>query len=203
MVAHLGHASIIHAAAWIPGVLWVMEELACTLRVRWVLVGALVLSQRILAGRPQIALYGLTLTIAYVAFRGFDVCRRVAFFAMSPFVLVRAVILSAVQTLSTVAVVWVTEDRDTILQVQTINRQPSFLVQGDFYFPGWAAVVNDRPVPILWTNHVQRGVLLPAGQNLVRFGFRPSSLYAGIGISASGLLIVCMLAVVGRMRGVL
>src|SRR5215471_2921272 len=63
---------------------------------------------------------------------------------------------------------WVTEDRDTILQVQTISRQPSFLVLGDFYFPGWTAFVNGRQAPIMRTNYVQRGVLLPAGQNFVR-----------------------------------
>jgi len=98
---------------------------------------------------------------------------------------------------------WITEDRDTILQVQTINRQPSFLVLGDFYFPGWTAVVNGRPVPILRTNYVQRGILLPAGQNFVRFAFRPSSLYAGIGISVFGMLIASTVALVGRMRGLL
>jgi len=98
---------------------------------------------------------------------------------------------------------WVTEDRGSVLQVQTINRQPSFLVLGDLYFPGWTAAVNGRPAPILRTNYIQRGLLLPAGQNFVRFEFHPPSLYAGIGISMFGLLIACIAAGLGKRRGVL
>src|ERR1051326_2542922 len=104
LMAHLGHTSIIHAAGWIPGLLWAAEELALTLRLRWVLVGALALSQSVLAGHPQIALYGLTLVAAYITVRGLSVERRAAFFKRSMAMLLLGFMLTAVQMVSTAAI---------------------------------------------------------------------------------------------------
>lgn len=96
---------------------------------------------------------------------------------------------------------WVVEDRKTALDVQTNNRDPGFLVLADLYYPGWKATINGRPARIFQTNYIQRGVLLPAGQNFVRFEFRPASLYAGFGISAAGLLLGIAAAVAARRKG--
>jgi hypothetical protein len=96
---------------------------------------------------------------------------------------------------------WVVEDRGTRLDVQANNRTPGFLVLGDLYHPGWKATVNGRPVRIFQTNYIQRGVLLPAGQNFVRFEYRPASLYAGLGISAAGLLLGLAVSLAARRKG--
>jgi hypothetical protein len=98
---------------------------------------------------------------------------------------------------------WITEDRGDSLQLQTLNREPAFLVLGDLYFPGWTALVNGRPSPVLRTNYIQRGVLLPAGQNFVRFEFHPSSFYAGLAITVSGWGLLAAAAIAGKRRGVL
>ena len=83
--------------------------------------------------------------------------------------------------------VWVVQDRGLALDVQTSNRQPGFLVLGDFYHPGWTVTINGHPGRIFQTNYIQRGVLLPAGQNFVHFAFRPTSFYAGLGVSGAGV----------------
>jgi hypothetical protein len=98
---------------------------------------------------------------------------------------------------------WVTEDRNGILDVQTSSRQPAFLVLADLYFPGWTVSLNGRPGRIFQANYIQRGVLLPAGQNFVHFEFRPRSFYAGLGVSAAGVLLSVVAAFIARLRGVL
>jgi hypothetical protein len=97
----------------------------------------------------------------------------------------------------------VIDDANTSLDIQTINRQPAFLVLGDFYYPGWRASVNGVPSHIFQTNYIQRGVLLPAGQNRVRFVFRPPSFYIGLGVSSAGVGLSIVAALLARKRGVL
>ena len=98
---------------------------------------------------------------------------------------------------------WVVEDAGSVLDVQTTNRQPAFLVLGDLYHPGWKVSINGRPDRIFQTNYIQRGVLLPAGKNFVRFKFQPSSFYAGLGLSGAGVLLSLLLALAARARGTL
>jgi hypothetical protein len=97
---------------------------------------------------------------------------------------------------------YVIEDAKTSLDIQTINRQPAFLVLGDFYYPGWRVSVNGIPTRIFQTNYVQRGVLLPAGQNRVRFEFRPMTFYIGLGVSVAGVALSMLAAVFALKRGV-
>jgi hypothetical protein len=81
--------------------------------------------------------------------------------------------------------------------------RPGLLVLADFYDDDWQASYvpgNDggpRPIQMVRTNRVQRGVWLPAGSGRVIFGYRPTGFYVGAGISAFawlGLLIwiVCI-----------
>lgn len=100
MIAHLFHTAIIHAAAWIPGMLWTAEELIREARVRWILLGALMEGHCMLAGHPQIAFYGLALTGAYLLVGIIRVQggrRRLIEFAIAMMVL--AVMLCALQIL--------------------------------------------------------------------------------------------------------
>jgi hypothetical protein len=97
----------------------------------------------------------------------------------------------------------VIRDANTSLEVHTSSRQAGFLVLGDFYFPGWRVYVNGIPSHIYQTNYVQRGVLLPAGNNRVLFEFRPLSFYAGLGVSSAGILLSILTALFARRRGIL
>lgn len=59
---------------------------------------------------------------------------------------------------------------------------PGLLVMADMWDPGWRASVAGRSIPVHRVNHVLRGVVLPAGESLVKFEYRPSSFHVGLGI---------------------
>lgn len=46
-----------------------------------------------------------------------------------------------------------------------------FLVLNDLYYPGWRAISDGRELPILPTNAVMRGVIVPAGATKVQFSY--------------------------------
>ena len=96
---------------------------------------------------------------------------------------------------------WLTDDTATSVTIRTSSRQPAFLVLGDFYYSGWQASVNGRPAHIYRTNYIQRGILLPAGENSVRFAFRPMQFYSGAAISLSTLAMLLGAAFPARRRG--
>ena len=73
-MAHLGHTSIIHSAAWVPLFLWSLERLRHELTARWLLLGGLAAGNCLLAGHPQFFVYGLCLAAAYMLCR----CRDAA-----------------------------------------------------------------------------------------------------------------------------
>ena len=58
---HLGHASILHAAVWMPLVAWSIDRYAETRSKNWFVAGAISISLCVLSGHPQIALYVLML----------------------------------------------------------------------------------------------------------------------------------------------
>ncbi len=64
---------------------------------------------------------------------------------------------------------------------------PGLVVLSDQHYPGWEATVETagqlRSVPILRTNRVMRGVLLPAGEHRIVYEFRPRSVLFGAIIS--------------------
>lgn len=69
MAAHMGHLTIIHAAAWIPLVLWSFDHVTTRLTAGWWLIGAGAVAGSFLAGHPQIFVYGMLLAGAFAAFR--------------------------------------------------------------------------------------------------------------------------------------
>jgi len=69
MTAHLGHLSIIHAAAWIPLTLWGLEALARSRAWAHVALVALGIGLSFLGGHPQIWVYGLILALLYAGWR--------------------------------------------------------------------------------------------------------------------------------------
>ncbi len=70
MVAHLIHTSMIHAAAWIPLVLWAFSRLRQEITIYWLCIGCIAVAMSILAGHPQITTYTLLLSALYVLFIG-------------------------------------------------------------------------------------------------------------------------------------
>ncbi|HEX8920907.1 MAG TPA: YfhO family protein, partial [Pyrinomonadaceae bacterium] len=77
---------------------------------------------------------------------------------------------------------------DNAMEVRTSSASPSILVSSDAYYPGWKVSVDGQSARLFRADYAIRGVLLPAGQHLVRFQFRPRSFYYGAAISAISLL---------------
>jgi Bacterial membrane protein YfhO len=69
MTAHMGHLTIIHAAAWIPLVLWSLDHVTTRLTAGWWLIGAGAVAGSFLAGHPQIFVYGMLLAGGFAALR--------------------------------------------------------------------------------------------------------------------------------------
>jgi len=71
IMAHLGHAAMIHSAAWLPLIIWSFSELQRTRINRWWLViAAVAIACAVLAGHPQIFAYTLVLATAFIAVTG-------------------------------------------------------------------------------------------------------------------------------------
>lgn len=84
-------------------------------------------------------------------------------------------------------VVEYTPDRIT---VATQASRSALLVLADNYYPGWRATVDGREVPIVRTNHIFRGVVVPAGAHRVVFTYAPADLRSGFLISLVTLLLL-------------
>jgi hypothetical protein len=77
--------------------------------------------------------------------------------------------------------------RSEELEVHVEATQEGFLFLSDQYYPGWTAVVNDRPTRILRANHAFRLVRVPAGNSTVVFRYRPTSVRLGAAVSLLGI----------------
>jgi len=74
------------------------------------------------------------------------------------------------------------------VKIEATLVRPGLVVLADQFYPGWELQVETdgkpaRPVPILRTNRVMRGVWLPAGQHELLYRYRPSSVKWGAIIS--------------------
>jgi hypothetical protein len=67
LTLHIMHVGVTHGAAWIPLMLWSLEELRHRFSRGWIVVLALAVAHLILAGHPQEAVYGLALAGLYFA----------------------------------------------------------------------------------------------------------------------------------------
>ncbi|HEU4477878.1 MAG TPA: YfhO family protein [Pyrinomonadaceae bacterium] len=72
MMAHLGHAVVIHSAAWIPLILWSLEELRRKVSVGWMFAGSFGIALSCLGGHSQIFVYGLLLSVPYALTMGWS-----------------------------------------------------------------------------------------------------------------------------------
>ncbi|RUU12464.1 hypothetical protein EOD23_07405 [Mesorhizobium sp. USDA-HM6] len=61
MMGHLGHASIIHAAAWLPLIVWSIDALGERRTAARFVTGALAVALCLLSGHPQIFVYAMLL----------------------------------------------------------------------------------------------------------------------------------------------
>lgn len=63
------------------------------------------------------------------------------------------------------------------------------LVTGDVYAAGWRAWVDGKRTPIREMHGLVRGVAVPQGRHRIEILYRPTAVYAGLGLTAAGLLL--------------
>ena len=80
------------------------------------------------------------------------------------------------------------------IEVRTTSPSSSFLVLSDVYYPGWKATIDGAATHLYETDFVLRGVEVPQDSHVVRFEFRPASLYYGLLISALALISIGFIA---------
>jgi Bacterial membrane protein YfhO len=98
MMAYWGYSTILHAVAWIPLLIWALEQLRDRLSGLWWLSGVVAVACMLLAGHPQIAVYGLALAVAYALIFGHTAAvGRWRYYRHCALMLVCAVGLTAVQ----------------------------------------------------------------------------------------------------------
>jgi hypothetical protein len=83
------------------------------------------------------------------------------------------------------------------VEVRVATAAPGLLVVADTWMPGWTAVVDGRPAPVLRGNRAQRVIPLPAaGPHHIVLSYRPPGLTAGLAITAAAGLAWLATAVV-------
>jgi uncharacterized membrane protein YfhO len=74
-------------------------------------------------------------------------------------------------------------------------QRRAFLVVNDSFFPGWQAAIDGDTTRVYRTNGLVRGVVVPAGEHVVEFRYRPDSWRRGVYISFTSLLFAGVLLV--------
>jgi uncharacterized membrane protein YfhO len=94
----------------------------------------------------------------------------------------------------------VTSQRSDEVVVDVDASSDALLMQNDTFFPGWEASVDARPVPILRTDFLFRGIPVSAGHHTVRIAYRSRADTIGTLATLAGLLVVLALFVAPRFR---
>lgn len=77
----------------------------------------------------------------------------------------------------------ITEDGSDIVVIESESSRAGFLVLADSDYPGWRALVDGKETPILRTNVMTRGLVVPSGHHIVEFRFEPDSFRLGAFLS--------------------
>ncbi len=81
------------------------------------------------------------------------------------------------------------------VEIRTASPVPTLLITSDEFNPGWVVSIDDKPATPLRADYLLRAVLVPAGEHLVRWEYRPGYLQPMLLLSGSALA----LAAVGLM----
>lgn len=79
-------------------------------------------------------------------------------------------------------------DEPQLVELESELAAAGLVVLADTFHPDWRAFVDGVATPIVPTNHLFRGVQVPAGRHRVRFEYRPTSPWVGGALSLAALL---------------
>jgi hypothetical protein len=86
------------------------------------------------------------------------------------------------------------------LDLAVETDRPTVVLLRDTWTPGWTALVNGRPAPVLRANGLHRAVPVPAGSSHVVLAYRPPGLRAGILIALAALVVLVSLEAAALLR---
>ena len=82
---------------------------------------------------------------------------------------------------------------DQIQYTSNANTQKFAVFSEVYYDKGWKAYIDDKEAPIIRTNYVLRGLVIPAGKHNIRFEFHPESFYTGKSIAQVVAIVIWLL----------
>lgn len=80
------------------------------------------------------------------------------------------------------------------IRLRVESDREGLLVLTDANYPGWEALIDDRPAAVEQVDGLFRGVFVPAGEHVVEFFYRPRSLSLGAAVTAVGVVLVLLIA---------
>jgi hypothetical protein len=89
--------------------------------------------------------------------------------------------------------VTITRYEPETVEISTHSPAPGVLILADQVFPGWTAMVDGQPAPILVADYALRGIYLPAGDHVVRYRYAPLSFTLGAALTLGGLVVLALL----------
>ncbi|MFC1536426.1 YfhO family protein [Pseudomonadota bacterium] len=159
-LVHLQHVSMIHAAAWVPVMLYGIERIVQQEQREGALILTLGIAMSVLAGHPQLTLYGGVLVLLYGLYTLFNLPseRRVAALLYGVSAVVCALLISALFLLP-------------VAELASVSQRAKPDLE---YFLSYSLNIRDIVYlfyPMLWGSHVESfytfnyfGSEIPAGQ---------------------------------------
>jgi hypothetical protein len=83
-----------------------------------------------------------------------------------------------------------------VVQYTSNSSSQKFAVFSEVYYDkGWKAYIDGKESPIIRTNYVLRGLVVPAGKHTIKFEFHPESFYTGKTIAQIVAIIIWLLLI--------
>ena len=95
----------------------------------------------------------------------------------------------------------ITELRPEHVAIAATSDREALLVLNERWDPGWRAVCDGRPTPLVEVDTVLMGAALPKGEHSVEFVYRPRGLRVGVPITLVSLAVCLGLIVVPAITG--
>lgn len=107
--------------------------------------------------------------------------------------------LAGLQVDSSASIQLVQNKNDEITYKAKTNAKQLAVFSEIYYKDGWKAYINDKETPIVKVNYVLRGLVVPSGDNTIKFEFKPASItgakqIAGVASALLWLSLITMIA---------